>query len=519
MLTKKQKEVLDFIKKYSEKKGYAPSLEEIQRYFKLASVSTAHFHVTKLRDAGYLDKVENRARSISVSEDESLVKIPLLGTIAAGEPIEAIQEKETIAIPQSKVPRSGEVYALKVSGTSMIDENIDDGDVVVIRNQSTAENGQRVVALIDGNEATLKKFYKEKAKIRLQPANSALKPKFVHPSQLTIQGIVVDIVKSGQQIESPEDLFKEQPSTSKEKRTSVNNFKSTKVGRATLFNADCFDWLDTVQRHSIDAVVTDPPYGVVEFDDDQLLKMKNKKGGVWRIPPSFDGHVRSPLPRFTALNENERNRIYNFFLIWAQKVTRVLKPGGHIFIATNSFIAPLLYRALEDGGLEFRGQIVRSVRTLRGGDRPKNAEEEFADVCSLPRGCYEPWGIFRTKIPKGMRVQDTLRTFGTGGIRRLPNGNPFEDIIASERTSKREREIANHPSLKPQAFLRKIVYASLPLGKGVILDPFMGSGSTLAAANACGLDSIGIEANLEYFDMAKQAILPLSKIKVQESSL
>lgn len=512
MLTKRQKEVLDFVRKFSEEKVYAPSLEEIRKRFRLSSVSTAHFHITRLRDAGYLDKVENKARAISVSGDESLVIVPLLGFIAAGDPIEAIQEKETIAVPQSKVPKGSEVYALRVLGTSMIDEHINEGDIVIVRSQSTAENGQKIVALIDKNEVTLKKYYREKGRIRLQPGNARLKAKYVHPSQLTIQGIVLDVVRNhaqeSSQIPCSSDLTK-----SEIKDNLRNKFEDKKIGLATLICGNSFEWLDKAESHSIDAVVTDPPYGVVEFDEDQLLKMKNGRGGVWRVPPCFDGSTRSPLPRFTALNKKERNRIYIFFSDWSRKIIRVLKPGGHVFIATNSFIAPLLYRSLEDGGLEFRGQIIRSVRTLRGGDRPKNAEEEFFDVCSLPRGCYEPWGIFRNKLPSSVRVQDSLRQFGTGGIRRLPDGNPFEDLIESGRTSQKERKLANHPSLKPQSFLRKIVYASLPLGKGIVLDPFMGSGSTLAAANACGLQSIGIEVNAEYFNIAQEAISELSSIQ------
>lgn len=198
MLTKRQKEVLDFIKKSSKKKGYAPSLEEIQRNFKLASVSTAHFHVTKLQDSGYLDKIENKARAISISEDEPLVSIPLLGTIAAGEPLEAIQEKETIAVPKSKIPKNSDVYALRVYGNSMIDENINDGDVVLIQSQSVAHNGQKVVALIDQESATLKRFFKEKNRIRLQPANQTMLPLFIEPERLTIQGVVIDIIKSNE---------------------------------------------------------------------------------------------------------------------------------------------------------------------------------------------------------------------------------------------------------------------------------------------------------------------------------
>src|SRR5207248_1024526 len=147
-------------------KGYAPSLDEIRKKFRLASVSTAHFHVKKLEYFGYLKKEENRPRAIDVFKQEKLVTIPLLGTIAAGQPIEAVQERETIAVPQSKIPRSGEFYALRVVGDSMIDENINDGDIVLVKQQGVAENGQKVVALIDNHAATLKKFYKERGQIR-----------------------------------------------------------------------------------------------------------------------------------------------------------------------------------------------------------------------------------------------------------------------------------------------------------------------------------------------------------------
>ncbi|OGZ19517.1 MAG: repressor LexA, partial [Candidatus Nealsonbacteria bacterium RIFCSPHIGHO2_01_FULL_38_55] len=176
MLTKRQKEILDFVENYSQKKGYSPSFEEIRKKLKLASVSTIHFHISKLKQGGYLGKIENQARAISISSKEPMIKIPLLGTIAAGQPIEAIENKETIAVPKSLIPSSAEVYALRVVGKSMIDENINDGDIVLVRQQETAENGQKVVALIDNHEATLKKFYKERGHIRLQPANKSMEP-------------------------------------------------------------------------------------------------------------------------------------------------------------------------------------------------------------------------------------------------------------------------------------------------------------------------------------------------------
>ena len=160
-------------------------------------------------------------------------------------------------------------------------------------------------------------------------------------------------------------------------------------------------------------------------------------------------------------------------------------------------------------GFEKRGEIVRVVQTLRGGDRPKNAHEEFPSVSVMPRSCWEPWGLFRK--PCEGRVQDNLRKWKTGGLMRLSNDEPFRDLIHSSPARGLEKRVAPHPSLKPQGFMRQIVRASLPMGEGIILDPFMGSGSTIAAAMACGLDSIGIEIDAEYFDLAQAAILQLAQ--------
>ena len=297
------------------------------------------------------------------------------------------------------------------------------------------------------------------------------------------------------------------------------DYDSSTFNSSIVIHADCFDWLGKIPPASIHAIVTDPPYGVKEYDLDQLEKRKNGNGGIWRIPPSFDGHKRSPLPRFTALNGRERKRILSFFQEWGTLTLHALRPGGHVFLASNSYLSQMVFGALADAGLEFRGQIIRLVQTLRGGDRPKNAEREYSDVCTMPRGSYEPWGLFRKPIPKGMKVSDCLREFQTGGLRRMPDGKPFKDIIDSARTPKKEREIADHPSLKPQSFLRQLVYASLPLGEGVIVDPFMGSGSTVAAAEALGYSCVGIERHKTYFDMSKQSIPALAQLPTQEVQL
>lgn len=288
---------------------------------------------------------------------------------------------------------------------------------------------------------------------------------------------------------------------------------------SSIIHADCFEWMGRIPKNSFHAIVTDPPYGVKEYDFDQIEKRANGNGGIWRIPPSFDGSNRAPLPRFTALNQKERTTLYRFFLEWGKLSERVLLPGGHVLIASNAFLSQLVFSALVDSGLEFRGELIRLVRTFRGGDRPKNAEDEFPDVCSLPRSCYEPWGIFRKPIPHGMKVSDCLRVYGTGGLRRISPDQPFADVIASERTPRHERDIADHPSLKPQSFLRQLVQAALPLGMGTVLDPFMGSGSTIAAAEAQGISSVGIERFAGYFDTAKQAIPKLARLETATTQL
>lgn len=286
------------------------------------------------------------------------------------------------------------------------------------------------------------------------------------------------------------------------------------IGRSLILHADSFEWLKCVPKNTIHAVVTDPPYGVKEYEPEQISKRKNGKGGVWRIPPSFDGSIRAPLPRFTALTDKERTILALFFREFGSLCLNALRPGGHIFIASNAFLSQLVFSALVASGLEFRGQLIRLVRTFRGGDRPKNAEEEFPDVSSLPRSCYEPWGIFRKSLPRGMTVSECLRKYETGGLRRPTREQPFADVVPSERTPQIEKAIANHPSIKPQSFMRTLVHAVLPLGKGIIADPFMGSGSTIAAAEAVGLQCVGVERHEEYYQLSKRAIPQLARLSV-----
>ncbi len=199
MLGKRQKEILDFIKSYKKKKGYAPSLEEIKGHVGLSSVSTVHHHIKALQDSGYIRKGVNQPRSISPAGDVETIELPVIGTIAAGEPIEALEDQtDLITVTKEDIGKYGRHYALRVQGNSMIDEGIFDGDVVIVRDQKTADNGQTVVAIVDDNEATLKKFYREKDKFRLQPANPALLP--LYKKEVEIRGVVVKIIRN---LESP----------------------------------------------------------------------------------------------------------------------------------------------------------------------------------------------------------------------------------------------------------------------------------------------------------------------------
>lgn len=288
------------------------------------------------------------------------------------------------------------------------------------------------------------------------------------------------------------------------------------AGQYEIFHTDAFDWLAKARHHSIHAVVTDPPYGLLEYTPRELEKLRIGRGGVWRIPPAFDGCKRKPLPRFTVLKERDHSALRVFFKRFAELLLPVLVPGAHVFIATNPLVSHLVYEPFISAGFEKRGEIIRVVYTLRGGDRPKNAHLEFPEISVMPKSCWEPWGLFRK--PFEGRVQDNLRKWKTGGLRRISAEEPFKDLIYSSPARGLERDLAPHPSLKPQGFLRQIVRAALPFEEGVVLDPFMGSGSTIAAAVACGLESVGLEVNEPYFLMAVKAIPLLAEMVPAESN-
>ena len=278
-----------------------------------------------------------------------------------------------------------------------------------------------------------------------------------------------------------------------------------------IHHADCFDWLRACKPQSLHAVCTDPPYGVLEFTEKEVSKLRAGRGGVWRLPPTIGGSRRDPLPRFTILTGTQKIELRRFFHEWGKVLWPALVPGAHVCVAGHPILQHLVQNAMAEAGYEVRTAIMRLYFSFRGGDRPKNAESEFPGVCVTPKGAYEPWMLFRKPIEE-KTVAANLRQWKTGGLRRLSVDKPLPDSIPSGRTPDREEAISNHPCLKPQHFMRVLVRALLPLGEGTLLDPFMGSGSTIAAAEAVGYESIGVEIDDEYFKLAESSIPRLAAL-------
>ena len=262
MLTKRQKQIFEYIQGYIKKHDYAPSLEEIKKHFRLSSKATVHQHVKALEDKGYLKRTANRIRAININEPGQMIRIPLLGTIAAGEPIEAIENKEYVAVSQRRLPLAQNVYALRVVGNSMIDENINDGDIVLVKHQTTADNGQKVVALIDNQEATLKKFYKERGHIRLQPANKSMEPLiFRNGRDISIQGIVLDVIRD---ISISDDVLLNPPI--RQTGYSIYNEDAKKRTKQNTLS----DLYPKLPNKKFDVIYADPPWdynGKLQFDN------------------------------------------------------------------------------------------------------------------------------------------------------------------------------------------------------------------------------------------------------------
>ena len=468
MLTKRQKQVLDFIKSYKDKRDYAPSLEEIKKHLRLSSVSTAHYHVQALQNSGYLRKDENQPRALDVFKKQKLVQIPLLGKIAAGTPIEAIEDKESIAVPQDKIKTGNNCFALQVVGTSMIDENIDDGDIVIIKKQETAENGQKVVALINNSEATLKQLFRERGRIRLQPANPRMQPIFVNPDDLLIQGIVVDVIKA---IPNSSSLISTSEITEKSTPTEQNITKFINM----VIEGDCLEVMKRFPSKSIDMILCDLPYGITQNHWDSLI----------------------PLDRLWTLYE------------------RIIKDNGAIVLTGQGLFTAALMLS-NSKFFKYKITWIKSKPTnfLNAKKQPLRKHE---DVCVFYKNQppYNPQMTYGEPYNKGFRKDQLTGSYGDfKTVEVKSNGERYPTDVVYFKTAESEGKIY-HPTQKPVELGRYLI-RTFTQPNAVVLDNACGSGSFLVAAALEGRRYICIEKNenvylhkkhqIDYIEICKERL-------------
>ena len=497
MLTKRQKQVLDFVESYSQKKGYAPSFEEIRKRLKLASVSTIHFHISKLKEGGYLGKIENKARAISIASKEPLVKIPLLGTIAAGEPIEVIHQNEFIAIPKTKLPGTGNLFALRVSGNSMIDENINDGDIVLVKQQGIAENGQRVIALIDNCEATLKKFYRERSQIRLQPANTAYKPIIIRKDRdVKIQGIVIDVIPN-KPVLWAKDFF------------TVSSLKRNKeLPLNKIILGDAVSELKKLPDESCDAIVIDPPYNIGKDFGNNIDKRELSEYVIW-CKEWINESIRIMKPAGTMF-------IYGFSEILAYLSIEIpINKRWLIWHYTNKNVASLnfwqrsheaIICAWKDKPIFNRDEIREpytegflngAAGKVRKGTIGRFGKNGLETIYKAHEGGALPRDVIKIPALAG----------GAGMIERWFLCKTCDDVYEPRQLQKHSgHEIMKHPTQKPLELSRKLIKSAAPKKDGVVLVPFVGTGSECVAAKELGQSYIGFEINPDYVRMAEKII-------------
>ncbi len=495
MLTQRQKQIYEFVKKYIRKNDYAPSLEEIKKNFKLKSVSTIHEHIETLQTKGFLEKTDNQARAINIFESEPMVQIDILGNIAAGQPLEAIADRqETIAVPKINLPKSGEFFGLRVSGDSMIDENINDGDIVIIKKQPSADSGDKVVALINNNEVTLKKIYKEKGKIKLQPANPKIEPIYVDPNNLIIQGVVIDIIKSAVKKTSRHTEGKK-----------ITKYKKLPLNKIIL--GDAVKGLKKLPNESCDVIIIDPPYNIGKDFGNNLDKRELNEYVSW-CKKWINESIRVMKPTGTMF-------IYGFSEILAYLSVEIpINKRWLIWHYTNKNVASLNFWQRSHEAIiccwkdksVFNRDNVREPYTegflngaagkIRKGTAGRFSSNGKETVYKAHEGGALPRDVIKIPALAGGAGMNE-RWF----ICKTCKGHVFEP---RELKKHADHEIIKHPTQKPLELSKKLIMSAMPKKDGVVLVPFVGTGSECVAAKALDQSYIGFEINPDYIKLAKK---------------
>jgi site-specific DNA-methyltransferase (adenine-specific) len=470
-LTKKQKEILDFIKSYIKKYGFSPTFEEIADHTNRA-FSTVHEHVEELVKKGFISKDDNSSRSLALAEDIEMVKIPLLGNIAAGHPIDAVEEKEIIAVPKNKLPKNGNFYALRVVGSSMIDENINDGDVVLLKQQSTAVNGQKIVALLDNYETTLKKFYKEKSYIRLQPANKTLEPIIVkRDRKLDIQGVVIDVIREDNNTSNIPSI----------KEISVNKYKELPLNK--ILCGDAVAELRKIPSNSIDLIVTSPPYDDIRKYNGFSYDLHATGKEIYRVLKN--GGVAAMVIQDQTKNFGKSLTSFRTIVDWVDNI------GFKLF-------ETVIYRkyGTEGAWWKYRFRVDHEYMPIfLKGEKPQYFDKEPLKIPSKHGG----------KIMTGSGNRKTDGTT-TKTVTRPINlmkcrGTIWDYLMAGDKDGLKRK----HPAVFPDKIPLDFIQCFCPKN-GVVLDPFIGSGSTAVAAKHLKRNYIGIDISIDYCNLAKERL-------------
>jgi len=493
-LTPKQKKIIEFITNYQKNKGFSPTHKEIGKKFHLV-VSTIYEHLSVLERKGYIKKEHGHARTIEATDptkNSDLVKVRLLGTIAAGQPILTFEEgRETVAVPKSKIPSLSEVYALRVTGNSMVDENINDGDIVLVEHQETAENGQKIVALVDNYGATLKKFYKEQGHIRLQPANKTMEPIIIRNGKdISIQGIVLDVIRDSG-IVMPQ-IYPDAKLINRERKVKNRDAKEILRGGSkklnqTIFTAEnplinkfvnkiiCADseqLLKKLPDNSIDIIITSPPYNFgLEYKDD-----KKNDAVKWSA-------------YFSKLN-----------LIW-KECARVLKPGGRLCLNVQPLFSDyipshhLISKQLLDLGLIWKGEILWEKNNYN---------------CK-----YTSWGSWKSpSMPYLKYTWEFVEVFSkqthkkTGDRNNIDiTGDEFKKWVYAKWSIAPERKMKqyDHPAMFPKELVTRLLKL-FSYKNDIVLDPFNGAGTTTLCAAETDRRYIGIDVSKKYCQISERRI-------------
>ncbi len=475
MLTKRQKQILDFIKSFTDKKGYAPSLEEIKKHLRLSSVSTVHHHISQLEKEGYIKKERNEPRTIELNKKkkEELIKVPLVGTIAAGKPIEAIEDPEMIKVPKSQLSKSGEHYALRVQGDSMIGEGIFDGDIIIVRKQPDAENGETIVALINDNEVTLKKIYKEKNGFRLQPANPKFKPIFT--KELMVQGKIITVIRKF------EELKEERKIPNKEKSSQPENI--FKKWLNTIQCMDCVEGMKQLPDNCVDLVITSPPYDEIRIYNGFSYNLHATGEQIYRVLKN--GGIAVMVIQDQTKDFGKTLTSFKTIVDWCTNI------GFKLFEC-------LIYRkhGAEGAWWNKRFRVDHEyMPVFLKGKRPQYFNKEPLKIPSKWGGKTLTGGA--TRLTNG-------KTLNARPIKINPlkcRGTVWDYLMCGDKNPLKSKHPATFPDQLPIDFIQCFCPPD-----GIVLDPFMGSGTTAVAAVKLNRNFIGFEISQEYCDLAKQRL-------------